>query len=106
LDDQNTADLQSAFQQRENVEAALDQVIANVGADVTKHMNEVIGKARTEGIPPDARDGIEQILDGKGRIEDVDAQILSLQGYTDAARYHEERRDNYWKLRDAIRAGR
>jgi hypothetical protein len=106
MDDANSAELQSALQHRENLEAALDRVLASVGVAVANHANEVLRGDRTEGIPPEAREGIAQILHGKGHIEDADAQILKLRGYPDAASYHEDRRDNYWRLREAIRARR
>lgn len=105
MDDTNNVELQSALQHRESTEAALDRVVASVGLDVVTHQNEILRGDRTEGIPPDAREGIAQILDAKGHIEDADAQILTLRGYPDAARYHEERRDNCWRHRDRIRAG-
>ncbi len=104
MDDANNADLQSAVQHRKNTEAALDRVLASVGATVARHLNEVLREGRTEGIPPEALSGIKEILNGKGYVEDADAQILKLQGEAAAARYHEGRRDNYWRLRDSIGA--
>ena len=106
MGDTNSAELQSALQHRRDVEAALDRIVASVGITVVAHMNEVLRGDRTGGIPPDAREGIVQILNAKGYVEDADAQVLKLRGYPGAARHHEDRRDNYWRLREAIKAGR
>lgn len=106
MDDTSSAELQGALRHRENMEAALDRVLASVGIAVANHANEVLRGDRTDGIPSEAREGIAQILHGKGHIEDADAQILKLRGYPEAARYHEDRRDSYWRLREAIKAGR
>ena len=88
MDYTNSAELQSALQHHENMEAALDRVLASVGIAVADHANEVLKRDRTQGIPPEAREGIAQILHGKGHIEDADAQVLKLRGYPEAARYH------------------
>lgn len=105
MDDANNAELQSALEHRKNVEAALDRVLASVGGTVARHLNDVLREGRTEGIPPEALSSIKEILNGKGYVEDADAQILKLQGEVAAARYHEGRRDNYWRLRNAVGAG-
>lgn len=105
MDDANNAELQSALEHLKNMEAALERVTNEVGVSVVRHASEVIREDRTKGIPPDAREGTKQILNGKGYVADAQARVYRLKGYTSGARYQEGLRDNYWKHRDDIGAG-
>jgi hypothetical protein len=102
----NAADLQDALQYRDNTEAAFDQLAASVGMNILKQAAAVSRGESTAGIPPEALEGIAQLLNGKGHIEDAQAQISRIRGYPEAAEFHEAQRDNYWRMRDKIRASR
>jgi hypothetical protein len=99
-------DLQDALQYRDNTEAAFDRVAASVGMNIQKQAAAVSRGARTAGIPPEALEGIAQLLNGKGHLEDAEAQISRIRGYPEAAEFHEAQRDHYWRMRDKIRASR
>jgi hypothetical protein len=105
-DPDNAEDLQDALQYRDNTEAAFDQVAASLGMNILKHAAAVSRGESTAGITPEALEGIAQLLNGKGHIEDAQAQISMMRGYPEAAEFHEAQRDNYWRMRDKIRASR
>jgi hypothetical protein len=77
----NAEDLQDALQYRDNTEAAFDQLAASLGMNILKQAAAVSRGARTAGIPPEALEGIAQLLNGKGHIEDAQAQISRIRGY-------------------------
>ena len=106
-DPDNAEDLQDALQYRDNTEAAFDQVAASLGMNIQKHAAAVSRGESTAGITtPEALEGIAQLLNGKGHLEDAQAQISRMRGCPEAAEFHEAQRDNYWRMRDKIRASR
>jgi hypothetical protein len=105
-DPDNAEDLQDALQYRDNTEAAFDQLAASLGMNILKHAAAVSRGESTAGITPEALEGIAQLLNGKGHIEDAQAQISRMRGYPEAAEFHEAQRDHYWRMRDKIRASR
>ena len=100
----DNADLQDALQYRDNTEAAFDQLAASVGMNIQKHAAAVIRGEKIVGIPHEALEDIAQLLNGKGHLEDAEAQLSRIRGYPEAAEFHEAQRDNYWSMREKIRA--
>jgi hypothetical protein len=105
-DPDNAEDLQYALQYRDNTEAAFDQLAASLGMNILKHAAALSRGASTAGITPEALEGIAQLLNGKGHLEDAQAQISRMRGYPEAAEFHEAQRNHYWRMRDKIRACR
>src|SRR5215212_2455449 len=105
-DPDNAEDLQDALQYRDNTEAAFDQLSASVGMNILKHAAALSRGKSIAGISPEALEGIAQLLNGKGHLEDAEAQISRTRGYPEAAEFHEAQRDHYWRMRDKIRASR
>jgi hypothetical protein len=105
-DPDNAEDLQDALQYRDNTEAAFDQLAASLGMNIQKHAAALSKGASTAGITPEALEGIAQLLNGKGHLEDGQAQISRMRGHPEAAEFHEAQRDHYWRMRDKIRASR
>jgi hypothetical protein len=102
----NAEDLQDDLQYRDNTEAAFDQLAASLGMNILKHAAALSRGKGIAGIRPEALEGIAQLLNGKGHIEDAQAQISRMRGYPEAAEFHEAQRDHYWRMRDKIRASR
>ena len=106
-DPDNAEDLQDALQYRDNTEAAFDQLAASLGMNILKQAAALSRGASTAGITtPEALEGIAQLLNGKGHLEDAQAQISRMRGYPEAAEFHEAQRNHYWRMRDKIRASR
>lgn len=96
------ADLWDALRHRDDIKAAFDHLVEDVGLEIQKHAAAVARGDRIGDIPPEAREAIARILNGKVYIEDAEAQIARIRGYTTTAEHHEAQRDHFWRKRQEI----
>jgi hypothetical protein len=106
MSEANNAELQDALRYRDDIKAAFDRLVEDAEPEVQKHAVAVGRGEGTAGMPPEAREATAQLLNGRGYIEDAEAQVARIIGHPAAAEYHEAQRDDFWRLRDEIRARR
>ncbi|MDP9480225.1 MAG: hypothetical protein M3R38_31950 [Actinomycetota bacterium] len=98
--------MQDALRYLEGMKAGFERAASDAGPAIQKHFAAAVRGESPQGMPPDVRETIADLLSGKGNIEDAQARVASIRGFPETAKRHEAQRDEFWRKAGEMRARR